>query len=244
MKKRTKRIVRSSLGAFAVFLVVTAVCAAVFVAISLKSAGFGVGAPATEAESVPVESEAEARSEYLIDLSDYEKYINPTGSKRDAFLALVNAENAGKAEKELVALGPERSKSDVTLHPYAAMALEAMLMEMEAENVRLINPDTGLTLSVTAGFRDSDVHDEHITGLSVDMHSCAVSDISFKNTEAYGWLSENCWKFGFIVRYPEGKSAVTGVSFRPWQFRYVGRFHAKEIHFNNLTLEEYLKGTK
>ncbi|MBR6426247.1 MAG: M15 family metallopeptidase, partial [Clostridia bacterium] len=123
-------------------------------------------------------------------------------------------------------------------------ALEAMLLEMQAENISLYNPDTGLAMSVTAGFRGSNVYDEHITGLSVDMHSCTVSDIAFKNTVAYGWLSENCWKFGFIVRYPEGKSAVTGVSFRPWQFRYVGRFHARTIYTNGLTLEEYLKGTE
>lgn len=244
MKKRTRRIISSSVAAFIVFIAVTVACAAVFIAVSLRSANFSTGTSAPETGSAPSKPETQAGAEYLIDLTEYEKYINPTGSRRDAFLALVNAENAGNEETELVRPAIDNAKPDVVLHPYAAKALEAMLLEMQAENISLYNPDTGLAMSVTAGFRGSNVYDEHITGLSVDMHSCTVSDIAFKNTEAYGWLSENCWKFGFIVRYPEGKSAVTGVSFRPWQFRYVGRFHARTIYTNCLTLEEYLKGTE
>ena len=244
MKKRTGRIIASSLFAFGIFLVASAVCIAVFIAVSLRSGAFRDDGTTAAPEPVSSETKEKPREEYLIDISEYEKYINPIGSRRNSFLTLVNGSSAGTEEKDLAALDSSFAKTSVLLHPYAAKALEAMLKEMEAENVPLVNPDTGLKLSVTAGFRDSDRYDEHITGLAVDMHNCTVSDVSFKNTDAFRWLEENCWKFGFIIRYPEGKAALTGVSFRPWQFRYVGRSHAKIIHENNLCLEEYLEGLK
>lgn len=43
------------------------------------------------------------------------------------------------------------------------------------------------------------------------------------------WLRENCWKYGFILRYPRGKEEITGIDYEPWHFRYVGRAAAEEI---------------
>jgi len=54
------------------------------------------------------------------------------------------------------------------------------------------------------------------------------------------WLKENCAKYGFILRYPTGKSEITGVIFEPWHFRYVGVEAATEIMNNGSCLEEYL----
>ena len=55
------------------------------------------------------------------------------------------------------------------------------------------------------------------------------------------WLNDNCYKYGFILRYPDGKKVFTGVSHEQWHFRYVGSPEiAKEIMTNKLTLEEYL----
>ena len=86
---------------------------------------------------------------------------------------------------------------------------------------------------------------EHMTGLCADMHNLYkiknyVLD-DFKNTAAYAWFKENCWKFGFILRFPEGKEDITGYKFESWHYRYVGRYHAKRIYESALTLEEYLE---
>ena len=54
------------------------------------------------------------------------------------------------------------------------------------------------------------------------------------------WLEENCWDFGFIIRYPKGKEHITGYIYEPWHIRYVGKDYAIKIKESALTLEEYL----
>lgn len=81
---------------------------------------------------------------------------------------------------------------------------------------------------------------EHQTGLCCDMHTLSGADVSFKNDPAFDWLAENAWKFGFILRFPEGKTDITGISYEPWHFRYVGRYHAYKIYQGGLCLEEYV----
>ena len=71
---------------------------------------------------------------------------------------------------------------------------------------------------------------EHQLGLAVDI----------SGAEAQYWLSQNCWNYGFIIRYPDGKSDVTGIAFEKWHFRYVGQELAQELKGSNLCLEEYL----
>ncbi|MCQ2456950.1 MAG: D-alanyl-D-alanine carboxypeptidase family protein, partial [Clostridia bacterium] len=80
---------------------------------------------------------------------------------------------------------------------------------------------------------------EHQTGLCVDMHNLDSADISFAGTDAYRWLCDNAWKFGFIERFPQDKTDVTGVSFEPWHWRFVGRAAAEEISASGKCLEEY-----
>lgn len=81
---------------------------------------------------------------------------------------------------------------------------------------------------------------EHNAGLAVDI--CSRSE-SFENTEAFEWLTENAAKYGFILRYPkdEEKQKITGMSYEPWHFRFVGIKAAKKIADKGITLEEYLK---
>ena len=52
---------------------------------------------------------------------------------------------------------------------------------------------------------------------------------------------EHCWEYGFILRYPEGKSDVTGIIYEPWHYRYVGREAAQAIRDQGVCLEEYLE---
>lgn len=85
-------------------------------------------------------------------------------------------------------------------------------------------------------------HSEHQTGLAIDIindqpeHNIVES---FRDTEEGQWLAENSYKYGFILRYPEGKEDITGYMYEPWHFRYVGEEMAAKIFDSNLTLEEY-----
>ena len=82
---------------------------------------------------------------------------------------------------------------------------------------------------------------EHQTGLCCDMHNLGSADVAFAKQAAYKWLEENCWKFGFIIRYPEDKVDVTGYSYEPWHYRYVGRYHANAMRQRGMCLEEYVE---
>ncbi len=79
---------------------------------------------------------------------------------------------------------------------------------------------------------------EHQLGLAVDINSRTDEG----DWALYGWLAENAWRYGFILRYPQGAEDVTGIDYEPWHFRYVGTDAAREICESGITLEEYLCG--
>ena len=83
---------------------------------------------------------------------------------------------------------------------------------------------------------------EHQSGLCVDFITDGMSDldVSFETYEVFTWLSQNAYRFGFILRYPRGKETTTGYTYEPWHYRFVGREAATDIYFSGLTLEEYL----
>ena len=83
---------------------------------------------------------------------------------------------------------------------------------------------------------------EHQLGLAVD-----ILDINYpyldqwqEYTWGQQWLMEHCWEYGFILRYPNGTSDITGIIYEPWHYRYVGLTHARNIHELGVTLEEYI----
>ena len=87
---------------------------------------------------------------------------------------------------------------------------------------------------------------EHQTGLCVDFITSDMgSELTeaFELTDAYRWLSQNAYKFGFILRYPDGKEDITGYTYEPWHYRFVGREAATDIYNGNITLEQYLQLT-
>lgn len=83
---------------------------------------------------------------------------------------------------------------------------------------------------------------EHQLGLALDLVDArhVKLDESQENTAAYKWLYQHCAEYGFIVRYPNGKTDITGIIYEPWHFRYVGVEAAKIIMEKEITLEEYL----
>jgi len=82
---------------------------------------------------------------------------------------------------------------------------------------------------------------EHQTGLAVDISTtsqqCYLSEC-FIGTADGQWLAENAYKYGFTLRYPKGKEAITGYNFEPWHYRYVGIGLATALHQSGLTLDE------
>lgn len=78
---------------------------------------------------------------------------------------------------------------------------------------------------------------EHQTGLVIDLNSV---DDSFAGTPEAEWVAKNAHKYGFIVRYPKGKEAVTGYQYEPWHIRYLGVDTATAVYQSGKTLEEYL----
>lgn len=82
---------------------------------------------------------------------------------------------------------------------------------------------------------------EHQTGLAADIVATShqLLDDSQADTAEQQWLMNNCWKYGFILRYPLGKSDYTSIIYEPWHYRYVGREVAQYITENGLCLEEY-----
>ena len=78
---------------------------------------------------------------------------------------------------------------------------------------------------------------EHELGIAVDIEGQGSSTA----WEVYEWLASNSWRYGFILRYPDGKEEITGIEYEPWHYRYVGREAAAEIFQSGLTLEEYLE---
>ena len=83
---------------------------------------------------------------------------------------------------------------------------------------------------------------EHQLGLAMDIgqRNKIHLEESFRDTEGGKWCRENCWRFGFILRYDEPWEEVTGYKYEPWHFRYVGKELAKEIHDANVPLETWL----
>ncbi len=84
-------------------------------------------------------------------------------------------------------------------------------------------------------------HSEHQSGLAFDVDNPDSKALmqSFGDTPAGLWLAENCHKYGFIIRYPQGKEHITGYMYEPWHVRYLGVEKAAEVQESGLCLEEY-----
>ena len=84
---------------------------------------------------------------------------------------------------------------------------------------------------------------EHQTGLCVDFMTRSMSNLdnSFAETDVFEWLKENSWKYGFIIRFPEDKTNITGYSYESWHYRFVGFERASIMYQTGLCYEEYLE---
>ncbi|MEA3357395.1 MAG: M15 family metallopeptidase [Patescibacteria group bacterium] len=94
------------------------------------------------------------------------------------------------------------------------------------------------TVSARAG------HSQHQLGTAVDFTTNEISDQlgqQFANTAAEQWLTAHAWEYGFALGYPAGQDSITGYSYEPWHFRYIGVSNAQEWHDSRLILELWLR---
>ena len=144
--------------------------------------------------------------------------------------------------------------------PEAAAALEALFAKAKQDNIKLtaisgyrsyerqkaiFTSNTNKYGSAAAAnqFSARPGQSEHQTGLAMDVSSPSVNftlSQAFGDTREGQWLKENAPHYGFIIRYPRNKEAITGYQYEPWHIRYVGKSAALEIAARNITLEEYL----
>lgn len=145
------------------------------------------------------------------------------------------------------------------LRQEAASALEELFLGGQAENIILYAVSGYRSYSTQKSLFDNKSRSvgaekanllvakpgqsEHQTGLAMDVSSKSINFVLeeyFKNTAEAKWLEANAHKYGFIIRYGEDTTEITGYSYEPWHVRYVGKEFATQIYEANLTLEEFL----
>lgn len=212
--------------------------------------------------------------EFSQDLSAYEEYMNPQGADRDKYLLLVNKKNGLDADyvpENLVNISDSIFGGNATtsgqMDACAEKALYAMVTELRAatgngymcvlsgyrsysyqKNVFDRNMN-GMTLEESQNTITDTAYpgySEHQTGLCADLWDTRYDPTvnPFTDDATFEWLTNNAWKFGFILRFPSGKEQTTGYSYESWHFRFVGRYHAQKIYSSGLTLEEYTETLK
>lgn len=82
---------------------------------------------------------------------------------------------------------------------------------------------------------------EHQAGLALDVYFSGHAGRAILKCEAGQYLNQNCWRYGFIIRYPLWKSSKTSTAYEPWHIRYVGVPHAEIMYLEGLVLEEYME---
>lgn len=136
-----------------------------------------------------------------------------------------NGQSLVTSAAEMLKAMQNDSGADVVLSPQSGYRSFAKQQEV----YNSYDPATRDTFSARAGYS------EHQTGLAMDF---GPIDAAFEKTKAFTWLTENAHKYGFILRFPKGKEAITGYQYEPWHWRYVGSV-ASDIHAHGQTLEEY-----
>jgi LAS superfamily LD-carboxypeptidase LdcB len=202
------------------------------------------------------------------DLSAFEEAMTASGDEYLMLVNKSTLLPSSHKPKSLVAV--KDAKKEIELEATAERALEAMFIEMRAcgykdvfvtsayrsydYQVWLFNYYIEEEKAADRTLSDAEAREkvlrysaapgtsEHQSGLCVDLMTNGMRELdeSFADEPVFEWLSENAWKFGFILRYPEDKVDVTLYDYEPWHYRFVGREAAYEIYRDGLCLEEYL----
>ena len=137
----------------------------------------------------------------------------------------------------------EEGLSPLICSSYRTEARQQELYEAKVEEYRLSGYSQADAEAEAARWVAPPGTSEHETGLAVDIvaESNQHLDSTQEGTAEQQWLMEHCWEYGFILRYPPEKSHITGISYEPWHYRYVGREAALAMQDSGQCLEEYLE---
>ncbi|MGM9631712.1 MAG: D-alanyl-D-alanine carboxypeptidase family protein [Eubacteriales bacterium] len=205
-------------------------------------------------------------SKYLGYISSSEEYIYILANKQNPL-----KEGFAVPDEDLTEIPSQyRKDSRIYLYTTAEMALEAMMQDMyeaghtdtyvtsayrsyeyqewlfnkyiEQEMAGGLSREDAIEKVLT--YSSEPGKSEHHTGLCIDFTTKSIGGVVedvFETTEVYAWLIENSWKYGFVLRYPSDKMDITGYSYEPWHYRFVGLKVASEMHQTGLCYEEYLE---
>lgn len=146
--------------------------------------------------------------------------------------------DAGQALEKMFA-----SAKDLGIELYAVSGYRSFIRQKALLDAEIHNVGEEKAIQAVAVPGSS----EHQTGLAMDIGAKSTNfylSEGFANTKEGIWLAENAHRFGFILRYPKGKEAITNYEYEPWHFRYVGVKAAEIIYKNKWTLEEYFNEVK
>ena len=191
----------------------------------------------------------------------------PTVDADNRRIILVNAENPLPEDFEVYT---GQVSSTVRVDDEAVSSLQQMISDMQDANLspklvsgyrssdeqtELFNAQVAYYQSqgMTAAEADAEAarhverpkQSEHVTGFAVDIATQGTDlsnglNVSLASTPEIQWLLRHSVEYGFILRYPADKTAITGVAYEPWHFRYVGSAAAKDMTSKGLCLEEYV----
>lgn len=140
----------------------------------------------------------------------------------------------------------ELFSGEILLRPHVATALQQMIADANKEGLthfivmsgyRTLAEQQELYNDMGANYAMKPGYSEHHTGLALDIGSTETTmDIAPEGA----WLASNAWRYGFILRYPADKVAITGIEFEPWHLRFLGLPHSQIMYEQNLALEEYV----
>ncbi|MBM7694431.1 D-alanyl-D-alanine carboxypeptidase [Peribacillus deserti] len=197
--------------------------------------------------------------------SDREKAI-PVVAQPSAITVMVNKENKlpdGYVPRDLVYTSIpfifQEKLEKTKMRKEASDAISRLFASAKAEGVELLGVSAYRSFVTQTALYNSYVQkdgyekartysavpgtSEHQTGLSIDVtggNGACPAESCFGNTKEAKWLEAHASEYGFIIRYPNGKSSITGYKYEPWHLRYIGTSAAKDIMSQKITLEEYM----
>ena len=163
-----------------------------------------------------------------------EDYVPENLEEIDTTYARSGMQLVSEAKEAFETLAENAKEDDMTIIAMSSYRSYDYQVDLYNRYVETDGKEAADTYSARAGFS------EHQTGLAVDIYNGDLPYTSFEETEEFEWMQENAYKYGFILRFPEDKTDITGYEYESWHYRYVGKEVAKYIHDNHSTLEEYI----
>lgn len=183
-------------------------------------------------------------------------YFGVDSTRYKGSILLVNEQHPLKQDyvpEALVNLYNERhsfrlASSDIYLTRETYEAMERMFAAAEAEGMngfivtsgyRTYERQTEIYKESQPGYAQAPGASEHQTGMAFDVTT--ETQEGFESTEQYAWLRAHAHEYGFIQRYPANKADITGISYEPWHYRYVGVEAATKMLETGMVLEEFIR---